>query len=164
MAIDAYMQIEGIKGESQDDRHKDWIEVSHVSWSVNQPRAETVSTAGGHTTGRADLSQVSVTKLADLASPVLFQTCAAGKTIPKVRFDFMRADGNGTPICYYILELENVMIASVAPTSGAGGTITEEVHLSYSKIKMKYTQQKIAGGTGGNTSGGWDAATNKIAS
>lgn len=164
MAIDAYMQIEGIKGESQDDRHKDWIEVSHVSWSVNQPRAETVSTAGGHTTGRADLSQVSVTKLADLASPVLFQTCAAGKTIPKDRFDFMRADGNGTPICYYILELENVMIASVAPTSGAGGTITEEVHLSYSKIKMKYTQQKIAGGTGGNTSGGWDAAANKIAS
>lgn len=25
--IDAYLQIDGIKGESADDRHKDWIEV-----------------------------------------------------------------------------------------------------------------------------------------
>ena len=30
MAIDAYLQIDGIKGESTDDKHKDWIEVSHV--------------------------------------------------------------------------------------------------------------------------------------
>jgi hypothetical protein len=47
MAVDAYLQIEGIKGESVDDRHKDWIEVSHVAWSVHQARASVVSTAGG---------------------------------------------------------------------------------------------------------------------
>jgi hypothetical protein len=33
MAIEAYLQIEGIKGESTDDKHKDWIEVSHVNWA-----------------------------------------------------------------------------------------------------------------------------------
>jgi type VI secretion system secreted protein Hcp len=27
MANDVYLQIEGIKGESLDDKHKDWIEV-----------------------------------------------------------------------------------------------------------------------------------------
>jgi type VI secretion system secreted protein Hcp len=26
MAIDAYLQIEGIKGESADDKHREWIE------------------------------------------------------------------------------------------------------------------------------------------
>jgi type VI secretion system secreted protein Hcp len=25
MAIDVYLQIDGIKGESQDDKHKDWM-------------------------------------------------------------------------------------------------------------------------------------------
>ncbi len=25
MAVDAYLQIDGIKGESQDSAHKDWI-------------------------------------------------------------------------------------------------------------------------------------------
>jgi type VI secretion system secreted protein Hcp len=29
-------------------------------------------------------------------------------------------------------------------------------------VKFMYTQQKISGGAGGNTSGGWDLATNKI--
>ena len=109
--IDAYLQIEGIKGESTDDKHKDWLEVSHVLWGVHQPRAATVSTAGGHTSGRAELRNISFSKLADISSPVLLQTCAAGKTIPKAVFEFMRADGDGKPIPYFKVELENVMLA-----------------------------------------------------
>jgi type VI secretion system secreted protein Hcp len=162
MANDAYLQIEGIKGESADSKHKDWIEVSNVDWHIHQPRALSVSSSG-HTSGRAELSEISFKKLADLASPLLQQTCAAGKTIPKAKFEFMRADGNGEPIRYYSVELENVMISSVAPSSGDGGVLVERVALAYSKIKWSYTQQKIAGGSGGNTSGGWDSAANKIA-
>jgi type VI secretion system secreted protein Hcp len=163
MAIDAYLQIDGIKGESADERHRDWIEVSHVSWNVHQPRAASVSTAGGHTSGRAELSELSFRKLADLSSPILQQYCAMGKTIPKMKFDFMRADGDGKPICYYTVELENVMVAGITPNSGDGGTIVEQVHLAYSKIKWTYTKQGIRGGAQGSTSGGWDAASNKIA-
>ena len=163
MAIDVYMQIDGIKGESADDKHRDWIEVSHVIWNVNQSRSSAVSTAGGHSCGRAELSEISFRKMADLASPLLLQNCATGKTIPKAKFEFMRADGNGVPITYFVVELENVMVASVTPSSGDGGILNESVSLAYSKVKWKYTQQKIAGGIGGNTSGGWDAAANKIA-
>lgn len=161
MANDAYLQIEGIKGESADERHKDWIEVSNVTWSVHQPRAAAVSTAGGMTSGRAVLSDVTFKKLADLSSPILQQTCAMGKTIPKAKFEFMRADGEGKPIKYYEVELENVMISGVTPNSGDGGTLIEHVHLAYSKMKWKYTKQSVRGGTEGNTAGGWDAAANK---
>lgn len=69
MAIDAYLQIEGIKGESTDEKHKDWIEVTHVTWSVHQPRAASISTAGGMTSGVASLSELTFKKLADLSSP-----------------------------------------------------------------------------------------------
>jgi len=55
MANDAYLKIEGIRGESTDDKHTDWIEVSNVLYAVHQPRAESLSTAGGLTTGRAEL-------------------------------------------------------------------------------------------------------------
>jgi type VI secretion system secreted protein Hcp len=161
MAIDAYLQIEGIKGESTDDKHKDWIEVSHVTWSVHQPRADSVSTAGGLTTGRSELSNLSFKKLADLSSPVLQQHCAMGKTIPKAKVEFMRADGEGKPVNYYTVELENVMISGVTPNSGDGGTIIEHVHLAYSKMKWKYTRQGIKGGAEGSTTGGWDCAANK---
>jgi type VI secretion system secreted protein Hcp len=106
MAIDAYLQIEGIKGESNDEKHKDWIEVSNVSWSINQPGASTASTSGGLTTGRASISDLAFKKLADLSSPILQQHCAMGKTIPKAVVEFMRADGDGKPITYYRVELD----------------------------------------------------------
>lgn len=159
---DAYLKIGDIKGESQDEKHKQWIEVSHVNWGVTQPRASTVSTAGGHTNGKADLSELAFTKLADVASPILFQHCAMGKTIPTATIEFMRADGDGKPITYFKIVLDNVMVSSFQPNSGEGGILTEQVHLAYSRIKVAYTQQKIVGGAGGSTSGGWDAAANKV--
>jgi len=49
MAIDVYLQIEGIKGESADSAHQGWIELSSVNMGVLQPRSATASTGGGHT-------------------------------------------------------------------------------------------------------------------
>ena len=163
MAIDVYLQIDGIKGESTDDKHKDWIECTSVNWGVSQPRSATASTGGGHTAERCVHEEVEFTKLADLASPILLQTCSAGKTIPKAKLEFMRADGQGDRIKYFEIELENVLIGSVMPKVVEGAIIQEVVGLKFSKIKWKYTQQKVTGGAGGNTSGGWDLATNKIA-
>ncbi|GAA5012663.1 type VI secretion system tube protein Hcp [Massilia kyonggiensis] len=160
--LDAYLQIGDIRGESADDKHKNWVEVHNVSWGVTQPRATAVSTAGGHTSGKAEVHEVVFDKLADIASPVLFQTCAAGKTLPKAKFEFFRADGDGSRVKYFEIELENVMISNVTPTSSNGGIITEKVHLASSRMKVTYTQQRIGGGAGGSTAGGWDSAANKI--
>ncbi len=107
--------------KSTDDKHKDWIEVEHVLRGVHQPRAAAVSTAGGHTSGRAELRSIAFRKLADLSTPVLLRTCAAGKTIPKAVFEFMRAGGDGKPINYFKIELENVMISDVAKGNTSGG-------------------------------------------
>lgn len=164
MAIDVYLQIDGIKGESQDDKHKDWIEVTTIHWGVFQPRSATASTAGGHSAERAELDDISFSKLADLSSPILAQTCAMGKTIPKAKFEFFRADGDGVRVKYFEIELENVLIGMVKPHMGGDTSyLAELVNLKYSKIKWKYTQQKIGGGIGGNTTGGWDLAANKTA-
>lgn len=165
MAIDVYLQIDGIKGESMDDKHKDWIEVSGVHWGVHQPRSATASTGGGHTSERANLTDISLTKVADMSTPILLQTCAAGKTIPKAKLEFFRADGDGTRVKYFEVEMENVLIGMVKPhLGGADSYLSETFNLKYSKIKWRYTRQKVSGGIGGNTAGGWDLATNRIAS
>lgn len=163
MAIDVYLQIDGIKGESQDDKHKDWIECAPVNWGLIQPRSATASTGGGHTAERVELEEVTFSKMADLSSPILMQTCAMGKAIPKAKFEFMRADGNGSPIKYFEIELENVLIGAISPGIEAGSILHEQVSLKFSKVKWKYTQQKIGGGGGGSTVGGWDLAANKVA-
>ncbi|MFL6672402.1 MAG: Hcp family type VI secretion system effector [Massilia sp.] len=163
MAIDVYLQIDGIKGESSDDQHKGWIECQSVNWSLHQPKSATSSTAGGHTAARVDLSDISIHKITDIASPILAQHCAMGKTIPKAKIEFMRADGDGARVKYYEVELENVLVAHVAQGVAGGDMMTESLGLKFSKVKWKYCQQKIAGGAGGNTAGGWDLATIRVA-
>jgi type VI secretion system secreted protein Hcp len=163
MAIDVYLQLDGIKGGSTDDKHKDWIECSEVHWAINQPRSATASTAGGHTAERAELKEVTFEKVSDLSSPILMQTCAMGKTIPKAKIEFMRADGRGERIKYFEIELENVLIGGVSPSIHAGSLLSEYVSLKFSKIRWTYTTQRISGGPGGSTVGGWDLAANRVA-
>ena len=162
MAADFYLQLDGIKGESADSKHQGWIECTSINWAISQPKSATASTGGGHTAERAELSEISISKLVDLASPMLAQLCACGKTIPKAKLEMMRADGNGEPIKYFEVEMENVLIGHLAPhfDGGIGG---ESLGLKFSKVRWKYTQQKIGGGSSGNTAGGWDMATNRIA-
>lgn len=148
MAIDAYLQIEGIKGESTDKRHKGWIEVAEVFSEVHQPRAATVSTAGGHTSGKAESGDIMFQKIADRSSLLLVQHCAMAKMIPKATFEFLRADGEGKPIPYFKIELEDVLISNMTRDSGDGGTIKETVRLGYAKLKWTYTKQIISGPKG----------------
>jgi type VI secretion system secreted protein Hcp len=161
MAVDVYLQIDGIKGESMDADHPGWIEVTSAQWGVTQPRSATASTAGGHTAERCEHKTIALTKLADLASPMLMQTCSMGKTLPKAKLEFMRADGDGKPIKYYEVELENVIIANMDQVVHEGTILHDSFALRFSKVKWKYTQQKIGGGASGNTAGGWDLACNK---
>ena len=163
MAIDVYLQIDGIKGESADSSHQGWIEISSAHWGVTQPKSATASTGGGHTAERCEHRSLSISKLADLASPILMQTCSMGKTIPKAKLEFMRADGVGKPVKYYEVELENVLIGSMEQLVNEGSVLHDSIGLKFSRVKWKYTRQKIGGGAGGNTAGGWDLASNKCA-
>ncbi len=162
MAIDVYLRIDGIKGESADDRHKDWIECKTVRWEMSQPKSATASTGGGHTAERSEHGDIVISKFADLSTPLLLQTCSMGKTIPTATIEFMRADAMGERIKYFEIQLDNVLISDVLPSLAEGEFLGEYVGLKYSRIRWKYTQQKIGGGSGGNTAGGWDLATNRI--
>ena len=124
MAIDVYLQIDGIKGESTDAEHKDWIECTSVIWSVIQPRSATASTGGGHTAERCEHGDLVIMKLADRSSPILLQNCSAGKTIPRAKLEFMRADGQGERVKYYEVELQNVLIGAVVPSIKSGEILT----------------------------------------
>lgn len=135
MAIDVYLQIEGIKGESADSAHQGWIELDSAHFGVTQPRSATASTGGGHTAERCEHRTLKLSKLADLASPLLMQHCSMGKTIPKAKLEFMRADGDGKRVKYYEVELENVMIASMEQLVSQGSILHDSIGLRFSKVR-----------------------------
>lgn len=48
MATDVYLQLDGIKGESQDERHLGWIKCLTVNWALTQPKSATVGCGRSH--------------------------------------------------------------------------------------------------------------------
>ncbi|MEJ7805843.1 MAG: type VI secretion system tube protein Hcp [Telluria sp.] len=161
MATDVYLEIEGIKGESSDLRHEGWIECRSAHWGAFQPKSASGTANVGDTAERGELSDITITKLSDVATPLLLQTCMMGRIVRKAKLEFHRADGQGTPVKYFEIELENVVIGQVTPSISEGELLTETVSLKFSKVKWKYTQQKILGGACGYTNGGWNLSTNR---
>jgi type VI secretion system secreted protein Hcp len=164
MAFDAFLKIEGVPGESTDDKHKDWIEILSFNHGVTQPSSATASSAGGGTTERVNLSDYSVVKHLDKASPKLHELCCTGKHIPTVTIELCRAGGD--KLKYMEVKMEQVIISGVQAggTAQGGDTLpTESVSFNFGKIKWTYTQQKRSDGSGGgNVTGGWDLTANKV--
>jgi type VI secretion system secreted protein Hcp len=160
---DSYLQIDGIPGESTDDKHKDWIEILSHSHGVSQPASATASSAGGGTTARSVHGDYVITKYVDKASPKLFEACSSGKHFSKVKIEMCRAGGSQVP--YLVVNLEEVIISRVSSGSshGSGDNFPmESVSFNYGKIDWTYTQQKRKDGSGGgNVTGKYDVTAGK---
>jgi type VI protein secretion system component Hcp len=83
MAIDAYIQIEGIPGESLDDKHRNWIEILGYNFGTHQSTSATASSTGGASSGRATVTTFNFTKFLDSASCKLMEPTAPGSTLRK---------------------------------------------------------------------------------
>ena len=163
MAFDAFMKVEGVKGESQDDKHKDWIEILSFSHGVTQPATGSQSSGGARSAERADHSDFHIVKSLDCASPGLSLHCCNGKHIPKVTIELCRETGSKTKYMEY--KLEDVIVTSMRPGGSSGGSETlplEEVSFNYGKISWTYVKtDHKTGKAGGNVPAWWSTVENK---
>jgi type VI secretion system secreted protein Hcp len=162
MAFQAYCKIDGVQGESSDDKHSEWIEILSYDHGIDQPTSATASSAGGGTTGRCEHRDYSIVKYIDRASPKLYELCSSGKHINEVTIEFIRSSGD--KLKYLEVKMEKVVISSVHPggSKNAESFPTEAVSFNYGTIKWVYTQQKRDDGSpGGNVTGGWDRILGK---
>ena len=81
MAVDVFLKLEGIKGEAQDDKHKEEIDVLAWSWGMSQSGTTHMGTGSG--SGKVAVEELSVTKHVDKSSPTLALHSCSGKHIPK---------------------------------------------------------------------------------
>jgi len=162
MAFDAYLKIEGIPGESKDERHADWIQIKTYSIGVNQISTE-AGDAGGGPAGRADFHELEITKDIDIASPALSQACSKGTHIKEVKLELWRAGGDG-PVKFMEYKLDQCTVVSVR-SSGSSSLQAplpvETVTFNYAQIVWTYIQQIRADGSGGGPVVlGWDLEKN----
>jgi type VI secretion system secreted protein Hcp len=143
MAIDMFMKIGDIKGESQDKTHKEEIEVLAWSWGLSQSGTMHMGTGGG--AGKVSVQDLLFTKYSDKASPPIMAACTKGTHIDKAVLTVRKAGGDD-PLEYYKITLEGLLVSSYS-TGGSGGEerFTENVTLNFEKFHVEYQPQNAKG-------------------
>jgi len=142
MAVDMFIKIDTIDGESRDKTHAKDIDV--LAWSWGMSNSGTAHMGGGAGAGKVNVQDLSFTKYVDKASAKLQLACCNGTHFTKAKLVVRKA--GTTPIEYIVIELEEVLITSVS-TGGSGGEdrLTENVTLNFAKVKFVYTPQDATG-------------------
>lgn len=145
-AADIFAKLGDIKGESQDDKHKDEIEVLSWSWGVVGPTRVSPKQPQ-QPVGPAQpacAQEITIKKPVDTASPTLFAAAATGQTIPSGTFTVRKSGAEQQE--FLVITLSDVVVTSVAQ---AGATDedrpTESVTLGFSRATVTYTPQSVAG-------------------
>src|SRR5271165_7015167 len=131
MAVDIFLKIAGVDGESKDDKHKKEMDI--LAWSWGLSNSGSAQTGGGAGAGKVNVQDVSFTKWVDAATPKLVLACC-----------------NGTHYDEATLVVRK-----------AGGSPVEYIKLNFAKFNLDYTPQDDKGAAGTAIPAGWDVAANK---
>jgi type VI secretion system secreted protein Hcp len=158
MAVDMFIKIGDVKGESTDDKHKNEVDV--LSWSWGATQSGTSGIGGGGGAGKVQLQDLTITKYIDKASPTLLKMCCDGTHIPSTILTVRKAGGSALE--YLKITCDDSIVTSIT-TGGSGGQdrLTENVTFNFAKIKMEYTPQTAKGAGEASVTQGWDQAANK---
>jgi len=162
MAFDAFLEIEGVPGESTDENHSEWIEILSYSHGVSQPGSGSVSSGGARSAERSEHQDFSIVKSLDKATPKLNLYCCNGTHIPKVKIELCRATGEKQKYMEYLMS--DVLVSSVRPggsSQGGENLPLEEVTFNYGKMEWTYTETDHKTGTAkGDILANWDLTLN----
>lgn len=92
MAFDCFLKIDGIDGESQDDRHAKEIDVLSFSWGESNTGG--VAHGGGGGAGKVSMQDFHFTMKLNKASPLLARACATGQHIKSAVLTCRKAGGS----------------------------------------------------------------------
>jgi type VI secretion system secreted protein Hcp len=131
-AVDMFLAIDGVQGESTAKGHENEIDVLAWSWGTSSNSRQVC------------VQDVSVTKFVDQASPTLLMNQVEGVVYPSATLVVRKA--GESPLEYIILEFRNLNVSSLS-TGGSGGEdrLTENVTLNFGEVVYKYTPQKEDG-------------------
>jgi type VI secretion system secreted protein Hcp len=153
-AGDMFLMVKGarhglIKGEAQDESHKEEIEVLRWSWGM-QARP---SLGGGGATGKASVNDLKIVKRVDSASTALMQALRTNEVIQKAVLTLRKAGHE--PLEYLKITIEQGRVTGLTIEAGdvtGGAELLENLSFSFNKISVDYRRQgKDGHGSGGMT-------------
>ena len=135
MAVDAFLKLDGIKGESRDASHKDEIDIMSFSWGVSQT-GTIGGVGGGAGAGKAQFQDFHFTKRMDKSSPNLFLGCATGEHIKTGILTARRAGQTKGDQDFLKITLSDCLISSYQTAGASGDDVPTTSSASIRKIEF----------------------------
>lgn len=159
MAVEIFLKLDGIDGESEKTGAEKYIEIFSFSNGASNPSSVAFGTGSG--AGKVDISALSLQKQLDKSSPMLFLNCCSGKHIATGAMLVREATGDTTTKIYYQYDMTEVFVDSISWGGAAGGgKPSESISLSAKSLKISYWYQNADGTLGGPLMAGWNVSTN----
>jgi type VI secretion system secreted protein Hcp len=158
-AIDYFLQIDGIAGESTNAKHKGAIDLLSWSWGETNPGPHGAGGGGG--AGKVVFQDLHVTAPVSKASPALFLACATGQHFKEAKLSAQRGGGKAAGD-FLTWTFSDVLITGYQ-TGGSEGADTapiDSVSLNFAKAQISYKAQKPDGSLDAAITAGFDAKTN----
>jgi type VI secretion system secreted protein Hcp len=157
-AVDYFLKIDGIPGESTDSKHKDEIDV--LSWSWGETNTGSHSGGGGGGAGKVSMNDFHFVMKVNKASPKLLLTCANGAHIKSANLTCRKAGREQQE--YLKVTFSDLLISSFQTGGSAGDVIpVDQISLNFSKIEYEYYPQKEDGTLGSKVPVHYDLKANK---
>ncbi len=137
MAIDMFLKIDGVDGESSDDRHRNEIALLSFSWGEARLTPDGGAGTGG-SVGKVTMQDFHFTTLVNKSSPRLFLACAKGEHFKTAVLTVRRTGAQ--PTDFFIWRLSNIVVSGYQSSAElAGGVLpTDHVTMGFSKIELEY--------------------------
>ena len=146
-AVDYFLKIDGIEGESADSKHPREIQLE--SWSWGETNAGSMASSGGGGAGKVAMQDFHFVMVTNKAAPKLFSACATGEHVKSAILTCRKAGKDQQEFLKYTFT--DLLISSFQTCgSPAGGVIpTDQCSFNFAKIQVDYKEQKNDGTLGG---------------
>jgi type VI secretion system secreted protein Hcp len=156
MALDLFLRIEGLAGESTDDAHTRWIEL--LSFDQQLALDRSVAEAAAPLTP-SHLCRLE--KFADVSSPKLALACCSGQHFEQAVIEVCKAGGDKNRLVWWTLD--DVRITSIrcfGHSMGEALLPMEELMIVCRRIEWSYSVVGHTGKAQGNVVSYWDFDSN----
>jgi type VI secretion system secreted protein Hcp len=156
MAVDYFLKIDGIPGESKDAKHKDEIDALAFSWGVSQSGSP--ASGGGGGAGKAVFEDLLVVARTSKASPKLWLACASGQHIKSAVLTCRKA--GKAQLEFLTITLTDVTVSSYEIDGSDEELPLDQIALSFAKVETAYTGQDPTGKAQPPVKAAWDLKKN----
>ena len=154
MAVDYFLKIQGIEGESKDHKHANEIDLLSFSWGETQ--TGTHAGGGGGGGGKVSMQDFHFVMKTNKASPKLLLACANGEHIKEATLTCRKAGKEQQE--FMKIKFYDMLVSSyqTGGSSTADEIPMDQISLNYATMEYEYREQQADGTLSGPIKAGYD--------